>query len=381
MPKGYEALIFVFAPFLVAVLLTPVMIVVSKARGWYDAPGERKIHKDPIPRLGGVGIFCATWAGWLIFTQRFSDSIPVEAVQPLWAFFIASTLVFLLGVYDDLWGANAYKKLTVQLIAAVIVVAHGFKISLVYNPFGTGDIVPNEFLSWTLSILWIVVVTNAINLIDGLDGLACGVCLITSLSIFFISKALGVPHLPYFALAMSGACLGFLIFNFSPARIFLGDSGSLFSGFALACLSLLGSVKRSTAIVMFGPPLILALPVADTLLAVFRRLLKKQDGVTLSWAQIVARLKEVFEADQEHIHHGLIRIGLSHRRAVMILYVVTGVLGLTAYQGAVKERLLSTILILLLPAGGLFWLLRKVKKVSKVAEQAESKLAQPRPRT
>ncbi|MBS1983461.1 MAG: undecaprenyl/decaprenyl-phosphate alpha-N-acetylglucosaminyl 1-phosphate transferase, partial [Bdellovibrionales bacterium] len=256
---------------------------------------------------------------------------------------------------------------TVQVAAAAIVTSAGVGIKILYNPFAGDYFLHSPVWVWCLTIGWIVVVTNSINLIDGLDGLASGVCFITASTLFFIAKDLGSPHLPYFALGLAGACLGFLIFNFSPARIFLGDSGSLFLGFLLACLSIMGTTKRSTAIVMFGPPLILALPVADTLFAVVRRFLRRvQTGEIRgsNWAQFrrsfFVRLREVFRADQEHIHHGLLKIGLSHRRAVILLYCVTAVLGTAAYRVAVEAHLWGTALIFILLSTGLFVIRYKV---------------------
>ena len=365
-----QGLAFLMLAFFVSVLIVPVMISVAHRKGWFDRPGVRKIHDRPIPRLGGVGIYFATWISWGIFAKLYPNCIPVEAVEPFWALFVASTLIWFLGLYDDLRGANAWKKLSVQLMAAAIVVSYGIDIRLVYNPMIKGDILlGSHVVIWSITVFWIVVVTNAINLIDGLDGLAGGVCFITSVTMFFISKDLGSPHLPFFSLCLAGGCLGFLIFNFSPARIFLGDSGSLFLGFLLACLSVLGTVKRSTAIVMFGPPIILAFPVADTLLAIFRRFLKRAAHNNLasyksllSPMALLRRVREIFDADQEHIHHGLLKIGLSHRKAVVILYIVTAVLGLTAYRVALADHLISTVITFGALSLALFWLMRKVKK-------------------
>ena len=354
----------------IAMLLTPAVIAVASRYSWLDRPGHRKIHVHPMPRLGGVAIYLGTWVSWGVFIVLNPNFLPYEYVQPFWGLFWASTLIWCLGLYDDLRGTNAYQKLAVQVVAAGIVIWKGFGIRLINNPFAGGDLlVGHEWAVWGVTIFWIVFVTNSINLIDGLDGLAGGVCFITAMTLHFIAKDLGSPHLPYFALSIAGACLGFLFFNFSPARIFLGDSGSLFLGFILACLSIMGTTKRSTAIVMYGPPLILALPVADTLFAVARRFLRKvqtgeiqtADRKAVLW-NLFYRLRQVFHADQEHIHHGLLKIGLSHRRAVILLYFVTAILGLTAYRTAVYDYLRSTAAIFLLLSLLLFWLRYKVSK-------------------
>jgi UDP-GlcNAc:undecaprenyl-phosphate GlcNAc-1-phosphate transferase len=348
--------------FFVAFTITPLTIRVAHLRGWVDKPGGRKIHRKPIPRLGGFGVFLALWAGWFLFAFLQPDRVPYEARSQVNALFFSSTLVWFLGLYDDLKGANAWQKLIVQIVAAAFVAKAGIQVRILFNPFAGGDVfVSSDFWSWALSVGWIVFVSNAINLIDGLDGLAGGVCCITALSIYFIARELGSPHLPFLALAVAGACAGFLFFNFSPARIFLGDGGALPLGFLLACLSLMGATKRSTAIVMFGPPIILALPLADSFLAIARRLLRGSMG---SWTpgRILARLKEVLQADQEHIHHGLLKIGLSHRRAVILLYGVTSVLGITAYRHSVGNHLISTLVTFVVLAAALAWLRRRAKR-------------------
>lgn len=360
--------------FFLAAVITPIVLWVAKEKGLYDIPERRKVHSRPIPRLGGIAIFLATWSCWGLFTYYYPSLFTKENASQYWALFEAATLVWLLGLYDDLRGAGAFKKLVVQVIAACWVVYHGVGIKIIFSPLtGANHFIDQPWVIALLSIFWIVGITNAINLIDGLDGLAGGVCTITSLSIFFISRDLGITHLPFFLLILAGACLGFLIYNFSPARIFLGDSGSLFLGFVLASVSIMGTVKRSAFIVMFGPPVILALPVADTILAIVRRFLKTaaSHGDLSGYRQLlkpkafIGRLREVFTADQGHIHHGLVKIGLSHRRAVIILYFVTAVLGFTAYRIAVYSYIVSTLLTLGLLGLALAWMLRKVKKVQK----------------
>ncbi len=364
-----QSLLYLFCAFFLTVLITPFLIRIASRQGWLDRPNFRKIHRTPIPRLGGIAVFIGIWVTWAIFSHRNPTSIPYESVRPLWALFIATTLIWLLGIYDDLIGANAWQKLIVQIAAALIVVKGGIVIKLLHNPLGSDFLLSSDLLVWVLTVTWIVVVTNSINLIDGLDGLASGVCFITSLSLFFIAKDLGSPHLPMLALCIGGACLGFLVFNFSPARIFLGDSGSLVLGFLLACLSMMGTAKRSTAIVMFGPPLILALPVADASLAVLRRFFRDLSAgkprslrAFFSPAVILQRFREIFNADQEHIHHALVQVGLSHRGAVVILYCVTLVLGVSAYRMAITDHLSTTFVVIVGLSLGLIWLRRKVKR-------------------
>jgi len=356
-----RAIFFAAISFFIVIFLVPPTIRIASKLGFLDKPGARKVHVSPVPRLGGIAIFLGFWISWGAFLFLFSDVVPFEAQPKMRALFVGSLAIFFLGLYDDLWGANAFKKLFVQVLAAVWVVWHGVSIEYVYNPVTDSSFSLNSSMfSWALAVFWIVLVTNAINLIDGLDGLAAGVCFITSVTLFFISRDLGIPHLPYMCACLAGALLAFLIFNFSPARIFLGDSGALVLGFVLACLSIEGTVKRSTAIVMFGPPLILALPALDTIFAILRRFLSRAKAKDLGsyrdvWRPrfLINRIRGIFAADQSHIHHGLLKIGLSHRRAVLILYCVTALLSASAYRVAVQDHLMTVFIAL----GGLSFLL------------------------
>lgn len=369
------AFLYPLIAFLITAVLTPFLIKWASKRGLLDRPGFRKVHTAPKPRLGGIAIFIGTWVAWGCFTLLNPSKIPLEFESQIWALFGSSLVVWCLGVYDDLVGANATQKIVIQAIAALFMIHHGVRIEVLSNPFDPGDIFVSPIWSWGLSLFWIILVTNAINLIDGLDGLAAGVCTITCLTLFFIAKDLGrSPHLPFLLLILTGACVGFLVFNFAPARIFLGDSGSLFLGFLLACLTISGTSKRSAAIVMFGPPLILALPMADVGLAIVRRIRRKvpyaqpfeEAPTSLKGLQkFYVKFREIFRADQEHIHHALLEIGLSHRRAVIILYIVTAILGATAYSVTLHSHILSTVLVFIGLSGALYWLRRKFRKSLK----------------
>ena len=365
--------------FFITTLLTPIIIRSARRRGWLDQVGGRKVHKSPVPRLGGVGIFAGIGVGWAWLFIFGSGIFTPEIYKQLLFLSTASTLVWLMGLYDDLRGLGAYKKLLVQIIAALIVFMGGIQIRFVGQPWVGGDIfLDSTLVSASLTIFWLVFVTNAINLIDGLDGLAGGVCFITALSLYFISTELGIPHLPPLCLSVTGACFGFLIFNFSPARIFLGDSGALFLGFLLAALSVMGTVKRGAAIVLFGPPLILAVPVLDTLWAVIRRFIRNPRGepgpthlqestlnrifARLNPRYLLQRLQEIFVADQNHIHHGLLKLGLSHRRAVILLYGLSALMGVSAYRVATSRHLLGVLISGALLVTLLFWALKNLKK-------------------
>jgi UDP-GlcNAc:undecaprenyl-phosphate GlcNAc-1-phosphate transferase len=309
-------------------LLTPSVIRLAHRLGAMDLPGGRKVHGGPIPRIGGVAVFAGFVAGLgsAAFLAGFLfEPIHVHVYWP--GLVIAETVIFLVGLADDLWGLRYYWKFAAQISCAVYVWYIGFRVDKISQPLVEGG--DGTELVWWLSllitVLWIVAITNAVNLIDGLDGLAAGTALITTLAtavIAFKMRNLGVAAA---CVALAGSLLGFLRFNFSPAQIFLGDSGSMFLGFVLAVASARGSQKLPTIVVVLVPLLVLALPLIDTGLAVIRRLYRlsrrgrQSDRMT---RYVLRNLNHVFLPDRDHIHHRLIDSGLSHRGAVLILYGV-----------------------------------------------------------
>jgi UDP-GlcNAc:undecaprenyl-phosphate GlcNAc-1-phosphate transferase len=305
-------------------LLTPSVIRLAHRLGAMDLPGGRKVHGSPIPRIGGVAVFVGFVAGLgaAAFLAGFLfEPIQVDVYWP--GLVIAATVIFLAGLADDLWGLRYYWKFAAQIGCAVYVWYCGFQVEIISIPLGDG--LDLGWLSLPITVLWIVGITNAVNLIDGLDGLAAGTALITTLAtavIAFKMRNLGVAAA---CVALAGSLLGFLRYNFSPAQIFLGDSGSMFLGFVLAVASARGSQKLPTIVVVLVPLLVLALPLIDTGLAVVRRLyrLSHRGRQSDRMARYVLRnLNHVFLPDRDHIHHRLIDSGLSHRGAVLILYGV-----------------------------------------------------------
>ncbi|NCN28531.1 undecaprenyl/decaprenyl-phosphate alpha-N-acetylglucosaminyl 1-phosphate transferase [bacterium] len=370
-----------FVAFAVVVVLVPITIHLALARGWVDEPGGRKMHVRAVPRFGGIAVFLGTWVGYGFYLYTTTGLPEAPQLGQISALLGPCSLILLLGVYDDIFGANAVKKLLVQLVAAIWAVSLGFDLSLVHNPISDQVVAPAPYWNWILSVGWIVFVTNAVNLIDGLDGLATGVALIVALTTFFISKHLGLYNVSFFSLSLAGACVGFLLFNFSPARIFLGDSGSLVIGFLLASISLEANVKRSAAIVLFGPPLVMALPILDSVMAMGRRFFQKRkviesryaDGARLPPLKLMkARFLEIFQADQQHIHHALLKVGLSPRRAVLVLYCVTMVLGATAYQSTIYGSLASSGAVFVFLSFALIWLRRTLRR-SKLVDRGHEK--------
>jgi UDP-GlcNAc:undecaprenyl-phosphate GlcNAc-1-phosphate transferase len=304
-----------------------------------DLPGERKLHRQPIPRLGGIAIYLA-FVITLNSGLLFSDSLLklVDASLRGWlGLLFGGSIVLALGIVDDLYQLRPVSKLSFQLLAAGVVCLSGLRITQLTNPFN--GVLVLGWLSIPMTLLWIVGITNAMNLLDGLDGLASGVAAIITATILSISLANGTDGTALVSAILCGSTLGFLRYNFNPARIFMGDSGSMFLGFTLAVISLQGTQKSTTAVAIFIPILFFGLPIADTLLALGRRLLGSGGR---EQARGYAR---VFEADREHIHHKLIDLGFSHRSAVLTLYVVT--LGLSCVAFAMTAVRSETVAFLL----------------------------------
>ncbi len=294
-------------------VLTPVVRAAAHRFGWLDhALTSRKVHGKPVPRLGGVAIVLAFYAP--LVALFFVDS---EVGRQFWAeprkalgLIAGGLLIAALGVLDDVRGSGAKQKLAVQFGAAGLVYALGFRIDVLANPFGPP--LHLGLLGLPLTMLWIAGVVNAMNLIDGLDGLAGGVAFIAIASTFVVSLVNGEPLMILFSAALGGAVLGFLFYNFNPASIFMGDTGSMFLGFILATTSIETHQKSSTAVALVVPIIALGVPIADTLLAMLRR---------------AVRGAPMFSADRGHIHHRLLAAGLSHRDAVLVLYGASFVLG------------------------------------------------------
>ena len=322
------ALPYVVVSFLISLALTPIVKKIGLAINAYALENERTVHHGKIVRIGGVAMYLAFVIGMAIF---------VHPDNTFNAIIIGALLVFLAGLLDDLIDLKPIVKFAFQLIAAIYVVIVG-KIQLgeINLFFFTIDYAPVIVL---ISILWIVGVTNAINLIDGLDGLSCGISIIVLCVIGFIAYQMRRIDIAIIALILTGSISGVLPYNFHPASIFVGDSGALFMGFMIACLSLLG-FKSSTFISLVFPLIILFIPLADTTLAIIRR---KANGHKIS------------EADKSHLHHVLMfKIGLSHRDTVLLLYLITALFGADAIVMYFDQTAGVIILIILCLAAWLF---------------------------
>jgi len=317
-------------------LLTPIVRRLAHRFGVLDhARSSRKIHGKPIPRLGGIAIVIAFYAplvGLLLFQTGVGQLFLAEREHVI-GLFVGGVCIAALGLYDDLRGANAWKKFLIQFLVAGLLYKLGFRVEALGNPFG--EMISLGWFSAPFTMLWIVGVINALNLIDGLDGLAGGVALVAVTTTFLLSLQRGHPLMMLFSSALAGAILGFLFYNFNPASIFMGDTGSMFLGFVLSTTAIQTNQKASTAVAVLIPAIALGLPIMDTLLAIGRRAL---------------RGRPLFQADKEHIHHKLIAAGLSQRQAVLVLYGFCVLLGAAAliltYANSGQAALLLVVLSL-----------------------------------
>jgi UDP-GlcNAc:undecaprenyl-phosphate GlcNAc-1-phosphate transferase len=304
-----------FASLLFSFVLTRYVRDYASRFGWVAAPSqERHLHSSPLPRLGGVAIFLS-FALCLLAAALVSAYIPslhsAVPLKTLLTILLPASIVFFLGVYDDLYTVGPYVKFAVQAVAASMLFVGGLRIVNIPVLFGQHQL--QWFLGLPLTILWVLAITNAFNLIDGLDGLAAGSALFSTLVAFVVALLNGQSLVTVMTIALAGAILGFLRYNFNPATIFLGDSGSLFIGFLLSALALAGAQKAPTIVAVAIPVVSFGLPILETSLSILRRLISG---------------RPVFTADREHIHHKLLQHGLTHRQVVIVLYAVSAVFAL-----------------------------------------------------
>ncbi|MGG3433213.1 MraY family glycosyltransferase [Heyndrickxia coagulans] len=293
-----------FICFMLTILLTPLIKKLAIRIGAVDKPNQRKVHMKVMPRLGGLAIYISFIAGVLLLQPDSPHSLPI---------LLGSLIIVLTGIIDDIRGLSPRVKLMGQLAAALVVVLSGIHVEFINLPFG-GQLEFGIF-SIPLTILWIVGVTNAINLIDGLDGLAAGVSSIALLTISGMAIIMGDAYVTVLGLILMASTIAFLFYNFYPAKIFMGDTGALFLGYMISVLSLLG-FKNVTFISLIIPALILGVPISDTFFAIIRRLVHKQP---------------LSAPDKSHLHHCLLRLGFSHRQVVLIIYAIAAMFSLAAF--------------------------------------------------
>lgn len=319
---GDFAIAFLLA-FITAYVLTPYTIRFSKKIGALDEPTEkRKIHIHAMPRLGGLAVIVGFMISvvYLLVVMTFEGSLNLYGYDNYFGkiigYFAGIILLSIFCFIDDWKGIPAYIKLIGQLLASLIVVSSGIQIDRIAM-FDFNFTINNPLTLKIITIIWIVGITNAINLIDGLDGLSTGIGIISCFSLLLIFALNDSPLISILLItALGGALVGFLPFNFHPAKTFIGDTGSNFLGFSLAIISVLGTAKTYTALVIIAPLLIFAIPLLDTSLAIIRRIVKTKS------------LKGVFTADREHLHHKIMKKGYSQKQAVFILYGLSATLGM-----------------------------------------------------
>ena len=299
-----KVMLAILVAFVVSIALTPFVKRLAVKVGAVDVPGEaRRVHDHPIPRMGGLAIFL----GFIVSTLLFAD-----ITQEVRGILIGSIIIVITGVIDDIVSLRAWTKFLIQILAAVIAVLHGVVINVVSNPnvFSNQEAIVLGWVAIPLTVLWIVGITNSVNLIDGLDGLAVGVSTISCVTILVVALLVSEPNVALIVAALAGACIGFMPYNLNPARIFMGDTGSLL--------------------------LALAVPLSDTLFAFCRRILHGQSP---------------FHADRGHFHHKLMDLGLNQKQAVAILYAISATLGLAAVVLTTKGTIRIALLILALLIG------------------------------
>ncbi|NEQ82526.1 MAG: undecaprenyl/decaprenyl-phosphate alpha-N-acetylglucosaminyl 1-phosphate transferase [Moorea sp. SIO2I5] len=304
--SGYYVVAFIVAALIVFKTI-PVVKAAAIKYQYTDLPAERKVHRQPMVRLGGISICAGTLlALFLVWSLGGLADFPPDVSSEVWAVVLGSFCFFLIGVTDDLVSLSPLTRLLLQAVVASVAWEMGLGISVVSLP-GVG-IIDLGWLSLPLTVFWLTGVVNAINWIDGLDGLASGVAGIAGVMIFLLSLFMGDTGTALISAALVGSLLGFLYYNFNPAQIFMGDGGSYFIGFTIASLSVMGLVKGAVATTGLLPLLVLAVPLLDMSAVIILRLYNRSSP---------------FQADQRHLHHRLLKAGLSHRLTVLLIYALT----------------------------------------------------------
>jgi len=322
-----------FTALIATAIATPIAIWVAPKIGAMDVPKDnRRVHTHPVPRFGGIAIFCGILTAfinlWPLTTQTRG-------------LLIGSSFILIVGIIDDLKGIKPKLKFLLQTVAAAILWASRIRLVGFTNPFTGGFVSFPAIISLIVTLFWVVGITNTINLIDGLDGLAGGITFIASLSVAYTAAYKEMTETVTLVLAIAGACLGFLIYNFHPAKIFMGDAGSMLLGFLMSSVSLIGMAptKSTMLFATIVPVLILALPIFDTAFAIIRR---------------VANHRPIMQADKGHIHHRIMAMGFGQRRTALALYSISAIMGVSGilwtrnmYLEAGALTLIAVVLIVI----------------------------------
>ncbi|MFR7349338.1 glycosyltransferase family 4 protein [Peptoniphilus sp.] len=333
--------------FVISLALTPVVIKVGPKLGFLDIPKDnRRMHKRPMPIAGGIAIYIAATVAILVF-------IPLN--KNILSLIIGSTIILISGLLDDKYSISPKAKIAFQLAAGLMIALSGSQIEFFTNIISTKEVVWLKYLSIPVTLFWICGITNTVNLIDGLDGLAAGVSLISAVSLMCIALKMNHVAVAIIAAAIGGSCLGFLPYNFNPAKIFMGDTGALYLGFMLSYISIQGVMKYATTLMIFVPVLVLGVPVFDTAFAMIRRYISG---------------KKIFDADKGHLHHRLLALGLTQRQTVLILYAISLIFGILAnvisdFDPVIGIIISLLIIILIFLVGWISGMFKTVKKEDK----------------
>lgn len=336
-----------FMALAIAAIATPVSMKLAARWGAIDYPGGRHVHTKPIPRLGGLAIYAAFWSAALIMP---------EWDRQMSGLFLGSTMILVVGIWDDIRGMRPLVKLFWQIAAAAVLVLPVFDFSMDiislpiigeinFDAHGLGAI------GLILMLFWVVGLVNTVNISDGLDGLAAGICFIVALLLFWSASQIAQPTVApaHLTLALAGALLGFLFFNFPPARVFMGDSGSMFLGYIIGGISIMGLLKTATILGLVFPLLVLGMPVTDLTFAIIRRKLRGQSMAT---------------ADRGHLHHRLLDAGFSQRSAVLLMYGISGCFGVAAVLGAKGQWIWAFAVLLVVFALLIIIIMRRTAMLS-----------------
>ncbi len=303
---------------LLCLVFTPLVMKVALKNGFVDKPDERKMHKLPVAYGGGIAIFLSFFLTALIglgFVFYKTIELSQKDLHIILAFLIGSAMASAIGFIDDLISMKAKTKLLAQIIAILLLIPLGVSVTFITNPFGANLIYLHPWAAAVITVFWIVGIMNAVNLLDGLDGLLGGVTAISAIVFFIVSLMKGQYIIAGIMIALAGSALGFLRYNFNPAKIFMGDTGSLFIGMLFGIASVIGGLKTTTTVAILIPFLIMGLPILDTSWAIIRRAKNRQP---------------IFKPDKGHIHHRLLGMGLTVKQAVIIIYLINIALGITA---------------------------------------------------
>lgn len=308
-----------FIALIISFMSTPLAIKIAPKIGAMDIPKDsRRMHSKAMPRFGGMAIVLGSVISMMFFLS-FDDRIP--------KIILGGIIIYSIGIADDLFDLPAKVKFIGQFLVALMIYGMNIRITFITNFFGEGNSQLGDAVCFFITVFWIVGITNTVNLIDGLDGLAAGTSAIASLCIAYVAYIHGTYLVAGAMLALAGAALGFLPFNFYPSKIFMGDGGSLYLGYMLGTLSILGTVKSATLVAVIIPVLVLGVPIFDTMFAILRRFVNK---------------RPIMEADKGHLHHRLMSLGYGQRRATLMLYGISAIMGVAAVtysRGLIVETL------------------------------------------